>query len=109
MEAAYQTRRTDLGDDFYVNEEGKPYSYEVWGTDPARNAAYGRRSDWKSFYAKAIPYLEKGVNQPAGAALTTVDPRSDGKRKYDNPFQYYFDQITKCVMPAESIFEKVEQ
>ena len=105
MEAAYQTRRTDLGDDFYVNEEGKPYSYEVWGTDPARNAAYGRRSDWKSFYAKAIPYLEKGVNQPAGAALTTVDPRSDGKRKYDNPFQYYFDQITKCVMPAESIFE----
>ncbi len=78
MEAAYQTRRTDLGDDFYVNEEGKPYSYEVWGTDPARNAAYGRRSDWKTFYTKAIPYLEKGVNQPAGAALTTVDPRSDG-------------------------------
>ena len=107
MEAAYQTRRTDLGDDFYVNEDGKAYTYEVWGTDPARNAAYGRRSDWKSFYAKAIPYLEKAVNQPAGVSLTTVDPRSKDKagREYGNPFQYYFEQLSKCVMPEESIFE----
>ena len=106
MAAAYQTRRTDLGSDFYVNEDGQAYSYDVWGTDPARNAAYGRRSDWKSFYAKAIPYLEKAVNQPAGVKLTTVDPRSDKEgRTYGNPFQYYFEQLSKCVMPEESIFE----
>ena len=107
MEAAYQTRRTDMGDDFYVNEDGKAYTYEVWGTDPARNAAYGRRSDWKSFYAKAIPYLEKAVNQPAGVSLTTVDPRAKDKagREYGNPFQYYFEQLSRCVMPEESIFE----
>ena len=105
MAAAYQTRRTDLGSDFYVDADGKPYTYDVWGTDDARKAAYGRRSDWKTFYAKAIPYLEKAVNQPAGVSLTTVDPRADGKRQYGNPFQYYFEQLSKCIMPDESIFE----
>ncbi len=106
MLAGYQTRRTDLGADFYVDADGKAISYDVWGTDPARNAAYGRRSDWKKFYTEAIPYLEKAVNQPAGARLTTVDPRSDKEgRTYGNPFQYYFDQVTKLVMPEESIYE----
>ena len=106
MLAGYQTRRTDLGSDFYVDAEGKPISYEVWGTDPARNAAYGRRSDWKRFYTEAIPYLEKGVNQPAGASLTTVDPRSDKEgRVYGNPFQYYFNQVNNQIMPEESIYE----
>ncbi|MBO6237552.1 MAG: RagB/SusD family nutrient uptake outer membrane protein, partial [Bacteroidales bacterium] len=106
MLAGYQTRRTDLGADFYVDAEGNAISYDVWGTDQARNAAYGRRSDWKKFYTEAIPYLEKAVNQPAGASLTTVDPRSDKEgRTYGNPFQYYFDQVTKLVMPEESIYE----
>ena len=106
MLAGYQTRRTDLGADFYVDADGKAITYEVWGTDPARNAAYGRRSDWKKFYTEAIPYLEKAVNQPGGAFLTTVDPRSDKeKRVYDNPFQYYFNQVTCQVMPEESIYE----
>ena len=106
MLAGYQTRRTDLGADFYVDAEGKAITYDVWGTDDARKAAYGRRSDWKKYYTEAIPYLEKAVNQPAGASLTTVDPRSDKeKRTYGNPFQYYFDQVTKLVMPEESIYE----
>ena len=106
MLAGYQTRRTDLGDDFYVDADGKAISYEVWGTDAARNAAYGRRSDWKKFYAEAIPYLEKAVNQSAGASLTTVDPRSDKEgRVYDNPFQYYFNQVNNQIMPDESIYE----
>ena len=106
--AGYQTRRTDLegGLGFYTDINGNPLSFETWGEDPARNASYGRRSDWKSFYTKAIPYLEKGVNQPAGVSLTTVDPRTDNKgRTYGNPFQYYFDQVTKQVMPDESVFE----
>ncbi len=106
MLAGYQTRRTDLGSDFYVDAEGKPITFEVWGTDPARNAAYGRRSDWKRFYTEAIPYLEKGVNQPAGVSLTTVDPRSDKEgRTYGNPFQYYFNQVNNLIMPEESIYE----
>ena len=106
--AGYQTRRTDLegGMQFYTDINGNPISFETWGEDPARNASYGRRSDWKTFYSRAIPYLEKGVNQPAGVSLTTVDPRTDAQgRTYGNPFQYYFDQVTKLVMPEESVFE----
>lgn len=104
--AGYQTRRTDLGSDFYVDADGKPISYDVWGTDPVRNAAYGRRSDWKKFYTEAIPYLEKAVNQPAGVSLTTVDPRSDKEgRTYGNPFQYYFQQINNTTMAEETVYE----
>ena len=106
MLAGYQTRRTDLDADFYVDADGKAVTYEVWGTDPARNAAYGRRSDWKKFYTEAIPYLEKAVNQPAGVSLTTADPRSDKeKRVYNNPFQYYFNQVNNLIMPDESVYE----
>ena len=77
MLAGYQTRRTDLGNDFYVDAEGKAISFEEWGRDPQRNAVYNRRSDWKKWYTEAIPYLEKAVNNPGGVQLTTVDPRSD--------------------------------
>ena len=104
--AGYQTRRTDLGADFYVDADGKAITYDVWGTDDARKAAYGRRSDWKKFYTEAIPYLEKAVNQPAGVSLTTADPRSDKeKRTYGNPFQYYFQQINNLIMADETIYE----
>jgi len=105
QEAGYQTRRTDLGDDFYVKEDGSKYSFEVWGTDADRNAAYGRRTDWEALYKKALPWLEKGINQPGEVALTTVDPRNDGKRTFGNPFQYYFEQVTQKIMPYESVFE----
>ena len=108
LAAGFQTRRTDLegGMQFYTDINGNPLSFETWGEDPARKASYGRRSDWKTFYSRAIPYLEKGVNQPAGVSLTTVDPRTDKEgRTYGNPFQYYFDQVTKLVMPDESVFE----
>ena len=106
MLAGYQTRRTDLGDDFYVDAEGKPITYEEWGRDPQRNAVYNRRSDWKKWYTEAIPYLEKGVNNSAGVKLTTVDPRSDKEgRVYNNPFQYYFQQVNNCIMADETVFE----
>lgn len=103
--AGYQTRRTDLGDDFYADAEGNKYSYEVWGTDDARKAVYGRRSDWKKFYEMALPWLKKGVSDPGEAALTTADPREDGKRTFGNPYEYYWDQVNKLVMPMESVFE----
>lgn len=106
QEAGYQTRRTDLGDNFYTNLKGDKLSIDVWGTDPARNAAYGRRSDWKDFYAKALPFLKKAVEDPGQAALVTVDPRSDKEgRSFGNPFQYVFEQITQQIMPMESVFE----
>lgn len=108
LAAGYQTRRTDLegGLSFYTDINGTPLSFTEWGADAARGASYCRRNDWKSFYTRALPYLEKGVNQPAGVSLTTVDPRTDNEgRTYGNPFQYYFDQVTKLVMPDESVFE----
>ena len=106
MEAGYATRRTDLGDDFYKDANGNVLSFEVWGTDPNRNASYGRRSDGDKFYEIALPYLKRAVEDLGGASLITVDPRtgSDG-RLYGNPFQCYFDQVTKQVMPVESVYE----
>lgn len=105
LEAGYQTRRTDLGADFYTDKDGKPIEFEVWGTDAEKNAQYARRKDWKKFYAAALPYLKKAVEQPGEAALTTVDPRTDDKRVYDNPFQYYFQQVNEQKKATETVYE----
>lgn len=106
MEAGYATRRTDLGSDFYTDKDGKPLSFDVWGETASRNAQYARRSDWKKFYEKALPYLEKAVNQPAGVVFTTADPRADEEgRTYGNPFQYYFSQVNSQIMAEETVYE----
>lgn len=106
QEAGYQTRRTDLGDDFYTNKDGNKISIDVWGTDDSRKAAYGRRSDWKKFYEIALPWLKKGVTDTGEARLETVDTRSDKEgRTYDNPYQVIFDDMNKQKMSYESIFE----
>lgn len=106
MEAGYQTRRTDLGADFYTDKDGNALQFDVWGTDADANAQYARRKDWKKFYDAALPYLKKAVEQPGEAALTTVDPRSDNKgRVYDNPFQYYFQQVNEQKKATETIYE----
>lgn len=106
MEAGYQTRRTDLGDSFYTDADGKALTFDVWGTDETRHAQYARRSDWKKFYTAALPYLKKGVEEPAGVVFTTVDPRSDKEgRTYGNPFQYYFEQVNDLTMADETVYE----
>ena len=106
MEAGYQTRRTDLGADFYTDKDGNALQFDVWGTDADANAQYARRKDWKKFYDAALPYLKKAVEQPGEAVLTTVDPRSDNKgRVYDNPFQYYFQQVNEQKKATETIYE----
>lgn len=105
LTAGYQTRRTDLGDGFYVDKDGKTISYEVWGTDAEKGAVYNRRSDWKKFYEAAIPYLKKAIDQPGDAELTLVDPRTDGVRTFGNPFQYYFQQVTEAKKAKETIYE----
>lgn len=105
MEAGYQTRRTDLGADFYKNIDGATITFEEWGKDAEKNASYGRRSDWKKFYEAALPYLKKAVDEPGEAALTTVDPRTDKNRVYNNPFQYYFQQVNEEYKATETIYE----
>ena len=106
LEAGYQTRRTDLGADFYTDKDGNVLKFDVWGTDAEKNAQYARREDWKKFYAAALPYLKKAVEQPGEAVLTTVDPRSDTKgRVYDNPFQYYFQQVNEQKKATETVYE----
>ncbi len=105
MEAGYQTRRTDLGADFYKDKDGNPLSFDIWGTDAEKNAQYGRRTDWKKFYSKALPFLKKAVEQPGSVSLTTVDPRPNGARIYGNPFQYYFQQVNERTKASETIFE----
>lgn len=106
MEAGYQTRRTDLGADFYTDKDGNAIQFDVWGTDADANAQYARRKDAEKFYKAALPYLQKAVEQPGEAALTTVDPRSDNKgRVYDNPFQYYFQQVNEQKKATETIYE----
>lgn len=108
-EAGYQIHRTDgeYGNGFYVDADGNAINFDVWGTSTlGRNSVYERRSDWQKFYTLALPYLADAVNNPAGASLVTVDPRSDDQgRYYNNPFQYIFDQMTKQVMSDESIYE----
>lgn len=101
----YQTRRTDLGADFYVDKDGKAITFEDWGSDSEKQAAYGRRSDWKTFYSKALPYLKKAVDEPGAAILTTEDPRTDNARTYGNPFQYYFQQVNEEYKAPETIYE----
>lgn len=106
MAAGYQTRRTDLGNDFYVDKDGKVITFEKWSQDESNGAFYARRSDWKKFYEAALPYLKKAVEDPGEAALTTVDPRSDSQgRTYDNPFQYYFQQVNEQQKATETIYE----
>ena len=106
LEAGYQTRRTDLGADFYTDKDGNVLKFDVWGTDAEKNAQYARREDRKKFYAAALPYLKKAVEQPGEAVLTTVDPRSDTKgRVYDNPFQYYFQQVNEQKKATETVYE----
>lgn len=106
MEAGYATRRTDLGAEFYKDADGNVITFDVWGTDDARKAQYGRRTDWQKFYTMALPYLERAVKELGGASLTTVDPRSDKQgRTYGNPYQYYFEQINDQIMPNESVYE----
>jgi len=105
--AGYQVRRTDLGADFYKNGNGEVLSFEKLG-QPNNNAEYGRRSDWQSKYATAKEYLKKCIDNPGSAKFLETDPRAadaSGKRVYDNPYQYFFQQMNNLTFADESIYE----
>lgn len=109
--AGYQTRRTDLGADFYVNGKGEVITFEKKGTDH-HGATYGRRSDWKELYATAKTYLKKVIDNPGTASFVTVDPRSaEGQRQYGNPYQWFFQEMHNSDVgyATESIYEYPQQ
>ena len=104
----YATRRKDLGDDFYVDGNGNKLSFIDWaGTK--NNAVYGRRSDWKQIFEIAKTYLSSLYQNSGSVKFHLTDPRAnEGKRVYDNPFQYVFSQLHQCdnvSLTDESIYE----
>lgn len=104
----YATRRKDLGDDFYVDGNGNKLSFIDWaGTK--NNAVYGRRSDWKQIFEIAKIYLSSLYENSGSVKFHLTDPRAnEGKRVYDNPFQYVFSQLHQCdnvSLTDESIYE----
>lgn len=103
----YQTRRTDLGPNFYKDGKGNVLTFEKKGTDH-NQATYTRRSDWKNLYKIAQTYYKAGIDKPGTAKLHLTDPRStDSGRTYDNPYQYFFEQMhmADAYYADESIYE----
>ena len=102
----YQTRRQDLGADFYKDLDGNVLTFETKGT-PNNNSEYGRRSDWKDKYELAKTYFKACIDNPGTAVFYTTDPRSEGDagQIYDNPYQYFFQQNNDLEFADESIYE----
>lgn len=101
----YQTRRTDLGADFYKDGAGNVLSFEKLGTDN-NSSFYGRRSDWKTLYETAKTYFSACINSPGTAKFLTSDPRSaENGAEYGNPYQYFFQQMNDLEFADESIYE----
>ena len=105
----YQTRRADLGSNFYVDGDGNTLSYITLGNpnSSAENAVYGRRSDWQDLYKIAQTYFKLAIDNPGTATFYTTDPRTNGDRTYDNPVQYFFEQMHEAdaTYADESIYE----
>lgn len=105
MEGGYQTRRLDLGADYYKDSEGKVLSFEKVAETPATKCFYGRRTDWEKYYKIAETYLTAAINNPGTIALQVNDPRNDEKKKYGNPFQYVFQQMMDNQIATENVYE----
>lgn len=109
--AGYQTRRADLGADFYKNGKGEKITFEpLPGSQPnanAQNAEYARRSDWKSYYQKAKGLYEAVIENPGSAVWHDKDVRATeaNGRAYNNPYQYFFQQMNDLEYADESIYE----
>ena len=123
-EGGYQTRRTDLGADFYRNADGMPISFEKVsevgdvGNGQVSNCFYGRRSDWRYYYILAEQYLAEAIANHGDITLQTSDPRdfsmsrmkrdetkSFASSRYDNPYQYVFQQMNDLQISNESVYE----
>lgn len=105
MEGGYQTRRLDLGADYYKDSEGKVLSFEKAAETLATKCFYGRRADWEKYYKIAETYLTAAINNPGTIALQVNDPRNNEKKKYGNPFQYVFQQMMDNQIATENVYE----
>ncbi|MDR2937074.1 MAG: RagB/SusD family nutrient uptake outer membrane protein [Rikenellaceae bacterium] len=84
----------------------RPAGYTGDGTVIQNDPKWGkmlRRNDWTEYYKIAHTYLKK-VYDSGQYALITVDPRTPGDR-FNNPFQYVFQQQMDLALSSESIFE----
>lgn len=101
--AGYQTRRGDIT---YTDGEGNPIQFETIGTEN-NGATYGRRTDWKEYYDTAKKYYEICLQHLGTAVFHDTDPRSNGDRIYDNPYQYFFQQMhdDDAAYADESLYE----
>lgn len=101
----YQTRRTDLGADFYKDGKGNVLSFEKLGTEN-NNCFYGRRSDWKDCYELAKTYFKACIDNPGTAKFHLTDSRKGANGEvYENPYQYFFQQMNDLEFADESIYE----
>lgn len=105
----YATRRTDLGSNFYVDNNGIPLTFDDWSVEK-NGAIYGRRSDWKNLFSIAKEYLQAILNNPGSVVLHITDPRAIGKngQYFNNPYQYTFHQMhaaDNIALADESIYE----
>lgn len=100
----YQTRRQDIE---RVDKNGNTITFEPLGS-PNNGAVYGRRTDWRDFYALAKTYFGKVLENSGSARLLTTDPRTpENGRTYGNPYQYFFQEMhmDDAVYATESIYE----
>lgn len=104
--AGYQTRRTDLGASYYKDGKGNVLTFETLGTEN-NGSVYERRSDYKTLYETAKTYLKACIDNPGTATFHSTDPRSTSKagQVYDNPYQYFFQQMNNLEYADESIYE----
>lgn len=106
----YHTRRSDIT---YHDIDGNVISFEQKGkvNASADNAVYNRRTDYKKFYEIAKTYFGKVLENPGTAKFHLTDPRkNEAARQYNNPYQYFFEQMheTKAeTLADESIYEIV--
>ncbi|MBQ1645294.1 MAG: RagB/SusD family nutrient uptake outer membrane protein [Prevotella sp.] len=86
----YQIRRNDIT---RTDGEGNPLTFEKMGKDN-NNASYGRRTDYIKYYQLAQQYFKAVIDNPGTAIFHTTDPRkADNGRVYNNPYQYFFQQM----------------
>ena len=107
-EAGYQTRRTDLGDNYYTRLDSTVITFDKMYESSKYNCFYGRRSDWKDIYTKIEPYLANAIENPgSGVVFQENDPRSTSEngQVYNNPFQYVFQQMMDLKFADENVYE----
>ena len=93
----------------YTYNDGTAVTFEDLGKANANaaNAKYGRPDRWKQYVEKAKKYFKDVIDNPGSAKFHTTDPRKDGAKgqKFDNPYQYFFQQMNNLEYADESIYE----